>query len=107
MIKFKNIDDAIEKAKEISKLNLKSISIVQRNNSNDEFIVCDKGGADRKAHDKFIKLITNFESPFGIESHSPKSGVHFDYFPKRELADDFYNRLVKEKYRTSIRKNYI
>lgn len=97
-------------ANRISKKELRSISIWQRFDFKnqkycDDFMVFTE--PDEQKHlDKFIMLITNFDSPFEVYSKSPKSGEHWEYFPTAELVDKRYSELIKEKYRTDIRRKY-
>lgn len=106
MIKFDKYDDALEKANEISKDKLKSISIVKRCNGTD-FIVCDGNvSEDRKSHDQFIMLVTNFESPFSVHYTSPKSGKHIDSFPTWKQATNHYKRLLESNYYNSTYRTH-
>lgn len=111
MLSYKNIESAIEKANELSAQRLKSIEIVKRFDFNKQmtdefnFVVCECGN-DRKHLDYFVLLVTNFECPFRVDSMSPKSGQHIDSFPTKQLADEYYSKLCKEKYRYLIYKRY-
>ena len=105
MLPFDTYEEAEEKANEISVKRLTSISIVKRNGGK-KFIVCDGGGNDRKSHDNFIMLITNYETPFEVYSISPKSGEHWDLFPTVERANGYYKELVGCGYRKSITRNF-
>lgn len=106
MISCKTLEQAETIAKEISAKELRSISIVKRYRGSN-FIVCDNyknGIEDRKCHDKFILLVTNYKAPFGVYSVSPKSGEHWEYYPTEQQRDDRYKELVKDRYRKDIRK---
>jgi len=103
MIVTKIFEEAEKIAMQKSAEQLKSIEIVKRLRGTN-FIVCDKGGDDRKCHDNFVMLITNFESPFEIYSLTLKcSSEIIESFPTKELADAHY---TEKSYRRNIMKNY-
>lgn len=118
MISCKTYPEAEKIAMAISKKELRSISIVQRCNygkpsktayDGQDFIVCDNyknGIEDRMSHDKFVMLISNYETPFEISSVSPKSGLHIECFPTKEQANVRYKEIIKDNYRRQISKNY-
>jgi hypothetical protein len=118
MISCKTFEQAESIAKKLSAEQLRSISIVQRCNygksyktayEGQPFIVCDNyknGIEDRKSHDKYIMLITNYNTPFEVYSISPKSGEHWEMFPTKELALIRMSELRKDGYRKNIRSNF-
>ena len=111
MLIYKNIESAIETAEQLSAQRLDCISIVKRYDFKKQridefnFVVCDCGN-DRKHLDSFVLLVKNFETPFEVDSVSPKSGQHTDCFATKELANEYYSKLCKENYRHSIYKKY-
>jgi DNA-dependent RNA polymerase auxiliary subunit epsilon len=94
---IKDKDIAIEYAKKVSAKQLKCIEVVQRYHGGN-YIVCDKGGKDRKANDKFIQLVKNFDTPYYMRYISPKSGEHIDFFPTKELRDKAYSDKIATDY---------
>jgi hypothetical protein len=105
---YDTLDQAKEVGMKMSKENLKGYSIFKRNpihkdGANKFYII---GTVEQKCHDTHAYFCHNYETPFHVESNSPKSGWHLDMFPTKEQADEFYRKTVADKYRTNIRKKY-
>lgn len=105
VLKFNTYEEAEKVAKEISKQELRGLSIVKRYNGK-KFIIATNVKRDRKSHDIHIMRVQNFESPYLIFSYSSKSGQHEEGFPTQKMADQRYKQLLEEKYRTKIYKKY-
>lgn len=86
-------------ANKISKKENRTISIVRRNGEK-EFIVCDKGGNDRNAHDVFVVFISNFVTRYRMKSKSNKSGEHIEYFATKEGRQKQFE--LNKDYRTNV-----
>ena len=99
MKKYLVFDDALKVAKKLSNKLTKPIEIITRC-CEKEYIVCTSGN-DRKPHDRFVKLVVNFDSPIEVYSHSNQNGDHWDKFPNDKLADEYIKTI---QHRTMIRK---
>lgn len=100
---YDNLDQAKTVGMEKSKQNLKGYSIRKRNGK-DKFYIY--GEEALKCHDSHVFFCHNYETPFEVNSISPKSGEHLDSFPTKELANIYYKGLIVDNYRRNIYKNF-
>jgi hypothetical protein len=108
---FTTYNKALKTANEMSAKELRSISIWQRydftNQKYEKGFMIFTEPNEQKHLDKFIMLVTNFKSPYGVHFISPKSGEHWQFFPTQQQAQELFDAYVKLKYHRDIYKLYV
>jgi hypothetical protein len=101
MKSFAKYIDAEKYAKEVSARDLKSISIVHLFPSKKEFTVMDTKN-EWFYGIEYVMSIKNYDTPFEVHSVSPKSGLHIEAYPTKEMANTRAVELRKEGYRRDV-----